>query len=141
MKTGSVTVTRPLSLASGVRAGRRSPRAGDAVPAPLRAGCRRVEIDCGSGAVSAASRPMARGAPMAMTTPRPARVPAARASEDEPRLRRTGSSGPAERAQHGKNARALVPRAEQGNYDPSTRAFDPVDVLERQSAMRVPELV
>ena len=78
---------------------------------------------------------------MTTTSTRSATVPAARASDDEPRLSRTGSQSPSERAQRGKGARALVPRVDQGDYDTSTRTFDPIDVLERQSATRVPELV
>src|SRR5207342_2169491 len=47
----------------------------------------------------------------------------------------------AERAAHGKAARAEVPRSAHGVWEPSLRRPDPVDLLEEQAATRVPELV
>lgn len=47
----------------------------------------------------------------------------------------------AERAAYGRKARARVPRSAQGRFEPGPRRPDPVEVLERQSATRVPELV
>ena len=46
-----------------------------------------------------------------------------------------------ERAALGKAARAAVPRGSHGEYEPVAGRFDPVALLERQSATRVPELV
>ncbi|MEY9837985.1 DUF2252 domain-containing protein [Streptacidiphilus sp. EB103A] len=46
-----------------------------------------------------------------------------------------------ERAALGKAARAAVPRGSHGEYQPVAGRFDPVALLERQSAARVPELV
>ncbi|SDC65292.1 DUF2252 domain-containing protein [Streptomyces prasinopilosus] len=48
---------------------------------------------------------------------------------------------PAERADRGRTARARAPRSGHGLFDPGPDRFDPVDVLTRQSAARVPELV
>ncbi|MGE5292460.1 MAG: DUF2252 domain-containing protein [Micromonosporaceae bacterium] len=48
---------------------------------------------------------------------------------------------PAERAARGKQARAAVPRASHAAFDPPADRPDPVDLLERQAASRVPELV
>jgi Uncharacterized protein conserved in bacteria (DUF2252) len=89
-----------------------------------------------------------------MTTP-PARKTAARTTRTTRTPRKVASRAkvpvqspiraphlsPAERAARGKAARLALPRAEQGDFDPSTRGFDPVDVLERQSAQRVQELI
>ena len=47
----------------------------------------------------------------------------------------------AERIAHGKAARAEVPRSSHGVYEPSPTRADPVELLERQAATRVPELV
>ena len=47
----------------------------------------------------------------------------------------------AERVAIGKAARAAVPRASHATYAPSPDRADPLDVLERQDATRVPELV
>jgi len=77
---------------------------------------------------------------MSTTTDTPT-VPTARVSEDEQRLRLVNRLSASERAVHGRSARTLAPRAEAGDYDPTARAFDPIDVLERQSALRLPELV
>ncbi|MFF5478073.1 DUF2252 domain-containing protein [Streptomyces sp. NPDC012935] len=48
---------------------------------------------------------------------------------------------PAERAALGKDARARVPRSEQAVFAPDEKRPDPIDIIERQSAERVPELV
>ncbi|NUP39938.1 MAG: DUF2252 domain-containing protein [Streptomyces sp.] len=48
---------------------------------------------------------------------------------------------PAERAAHGKAVRRRIPRSAHARFAPGPERFDPVDVLERQSADRVPELV
>ena len=47
----------------------------------------------------------------------------------------------AERAARGKAARAEVPRSSHGVFEPGPRRPDPVELLERQAATRVPELV
>ena len=47
----------------------------------------------------------------------------------------------AERADQGKRARASVPRSVHGGWVPSPDRADPVDLLQEQAAMRVPELV
>ncbi|MFF3409656.1 DUF2252 domain-containing protein [Streptomyces sp. NPDC002742] len=48
---------------------------------------------------------------------------------------------PAERAALGKAARSAVPRSSHADFVPSPKRTDPVDVVEGQSATRVPELV
>ncbi|WP_328552606.1 MULTISPECIES: DUF2252 domain-containing protein [unclassified Streptomyces] len=48
---------------------------------------------------------------------------------------------PAERAALGKAARSAVPRSSHADFVPSPKRPDPVDVVEGQSASRVPELV
>jgi uncharacterized protein (DUF2252 family) len=48
---------------------------------------------------------------------------------------------PAERAAHGKAARADVPRSAHGEWGPASKRPDPVALLEEQAASRVPELV
>jgi uncharacterized protein (DUF2252 family) len=48
---------------------------------------------------------------------------------------------PAERAAHGKAARIEVPRKSHGEWEPSPRRPDPVDLLEEQAQTRLPELV
>ncbi|MFB4300893.1 DUF2252 domain-containing protein [Actinomadura sp. NTSP31] len=48
---------------------------------------------------------------------------------------------PSERAALGRDARTRVPRSGHGRYEPDEKRPDPVDVIERQSAARVPELV
>ncbi|MET9894179.1 DUF2252 domain-containing protein [Streptomyces sp. NPDC006465] len=48
---------------------------------------------------------------------------------------------PAERAALGKAARSAVPRSSHADFAPSPKRTDPVDVVEGQSATRVPELV
>ncbi|MGW5354564.1 DUF2252 domain-containing protein [Streptomyces sp. NPDC004031] len=47
----------------------------------------------------------------------------------------------AERAAHGKSVRRHIPRSAHARYEAGPERFDPVAVLERQSADRVPELV
>ncbi|MEU6556553.1 DUF2252 domain-containing protein [Streptomyces sp. NPDC046915] len=47
----------------------------------------------------------------------------------------------AERAVYGRQARTRVPRSEQGRFDPGPKRPNPIEVIERQSATRVPELV
>ncbi|MGW3662170.1 DUF2252 domain-containing protein [Streptomyces sp. NPDC005141] len=48
---------------------------------------------------------------------------------------------PAERAALGKAARSAVPRSSHADFVPSPKRQDPVDLVEAQSATRVPELV
>ncbi|MET9968606.1 DUF2252 domain-containing protein [Streptomyces sp. NPDC006356] len=48
---------------------------------------------------------------------------------------------PDERAALGKEARARVPRSAHALYEPDEKRPDPLDIIERQSATRVPELV
>src|ERR1700691_981920 len=48
---------------------------------------------------------------------------------------------PAERAERGKAARSAVPRDSHAVYDPAADRPDPVGLLERQAATRVPDLV
>jgi uncharacterized protein (DUF2252 family) len=47
----------------------------------------------------------------------------------------------AERVARGRAARAEVPRSSHGVFEPSANRADPVELLERESASRVPELV
>jgi uncharacterized protein (DUF2252 family) len=56
--------------------------------------------------------------------------------QDEARLRT-----PRERAALGKAARGAAPRSAHAEFSPSARRPDPVDVIEAQSAARLPELV
>ncbi|WP_432118345.1 DUF2252 domain-containing protein [Streptomyces sp. bgisy032] len=53
----------------------------------------------------------------------------------------TGFLSPAERAAEGRNARRRSPRSSHAGFEPGPGRFDPVEVVERQSATRVPELV
>jgi uncharacterized protein (DUF2252 family) len=48
---------------------------------------------------------------------------------------------PSERAARGRAARAAVPRADHGVFEPSADRPDPIDLLEEQATTRVPELV
>jgi uncharacterized protein (DUF2252 family) len=57
-----------------------------------------------------------------------------------PQLPKTDQT-PAERAALGKSARATVPRASHGEWEPAKGRRDPVSVLEAQAETRVPELV
>jgi hypothetical protein len=52
-----------------------------------------------------------------------------------------GRLTPAERAERGKAARAEVPRDRHAAYDPPADRPDPVGLLERQAATRLPDLV
>ncbi|GAA4049729.1 DUF2252 domain-containing protein [Streptomyces shaanxiensis] len=52
-----------------------------------------------------------------------------------------GALSPADRAALGKEARARVPRSAHAAYGPDEKRPDPVDIIERQSATRVSELV
>jgi hypothetical protein len=47
----------------------------------------------------------------------------------------------AERTARGKAARSEVPRSSHAEFQPSSARVDPIDLLERQAATRVPELV
>ncbi|MFE2103811.1 MULTISPECIES: DUF2252 domain-containing protein [unclassified Streptomyces] len=53
----------------------------------------------------------------------------------------TGSSSLADRAAHGRDARTRAPRSGHSVFEPAPDRPDVIDVLERQSATRVPELV
>ena len=52
-----------------------------------------------------------------------------------------GRLTPAERAERGKAARSAVPRESHAVYDPSADRPDPVGLLERQAATRLPDLI
>src|SRR5580698_5420503 len=52
-----------------------------------------------------------------------------------------GRLTPAERAERGKAARSAVPRDSHAGYEPAADRPDPVGLLERQAATRVPDLV
>ncbi|MEV5282581.1 DUF2252 domain-containing protein [Streptomyces sp. NPDC051993] len=52
-----------------------------------------------------------------------------------------GALTASERAERGKRVRARVPRSSHALFEPDEKRPDPVDVIERQSATRVPELV
>jgi len=54
---------------------------------------------------------------------------------------RLGTMTPSERADRGKAARAAVPRESHAVFEPPPDRPDPIDLLEEQSAGRVPELV
>ncbi|GGV30372.1 DUF2252 domain-containing protein [Streptomyces griseoflavus] len=51
------------------------------------------------------------------------------------------SPSPAERAAYGRDARRRVPRSSHGSFEAAPGRQDPVGVIERQSATRLPELV
>ncbi|MEU9591607.1 DUF2252 domain-containing protein [Streptomyces sp. NPDC048193] len=53
----------------------------------------------------------------------------------------TASLSPAERAEHGRKARKRASRSCHGWYETGQRRIDPIDLLEQQSAERVPALV
>ncbi|MER7490746.1 DUF2252 domain-containing protein [Streptomyces sp. NPDC126497] len=53
----------------------------------------------------------------------------------------SASLSPAERAAYGKEARGRAPRSSHGRFEAARDRPDPVDVVERQSATRLPELV
>lgn len=46
-----------------------------------------------------------------------------------------------DRAVNGRTARAASPRSAHGDFEPSADRLDPMDVIERQSATRLQELV
>ena len=46
-----------------------------------------------------------------------------------------------ERTQRGREARAALPRSAHGEWKPSEKRLDPIEILERQAETRVPELV
>lgn len=48
---------------------------------------------------------------------------------------------PEERAERGRAARKQTPRSSHADFEPAAKRPDPVDVLERQSAARLPDLV
>ncbi|GAA3220506.1 DUF2252 domain-containing protein [Actinocorallia longicatena] len=50
-------------------------------------------------------------------------------------------AGPAERASEGRGVRSRLPRSAHEGFEPPATRADPIDVLEEQSAVRVPELV
>jgi hypothetical protein len=70
-----------------------------------------------------------------------------RADDDvgkEVRITATLGSIPSTRPKHaelGKVARVVVPRSAHAAFEPDAKRPDPVDIIERQSAARVPELV
>ncbi|MGN9758204.1 DUF2252 domain-containing protein [Streptomyces sp. SD31] len=53
----------------------------------------------------------------------------------------TASLSPAERAEYGRNARRRASRSSHGWYETAQQRLDPIEVVELQSAERVPELV
>ncbi|MGW7195599.1 DUF2252 domain-containing protein [Streptomyces chryseus] len=53
----------------------------------------------------------------------------------------TASLAPAERAAYGRDARKRAPRSSHARYEAAQRRPDPIEVIERQSAERVQELV
>jgi uncharacterized protein (DUF2252 family) len=63
------------------------------------------------------------------------------AAAPEIAYRADAGTTPAERAAMGKAARERAPRSSHGEWEPAADRPDPVDVLERQAADRVPELV
>ncbi|QGV77253.1 DUF2252 domain-containing protein [Streptomyces ficellus] len=75
-----------------------------------------------------------------MAVPTPDRVPGPVPDDPAPPLPPPPPS-PAERAAHGRNARARAPRSSHGRFARDTERLDPVAVVERQSATRLPELV
>ncbi|WP_328723047.1 DUF2252 domain-containing protein [Streptomyces sp. NBC_00247] len=58
-----------------------------------------------------------------------------------PASRTTPRATPAERAAAGRAVRRRVPRSAHAVFEPTARRFDPLTVLETQSAARVPDLV
>lgn len=53
----------------------------------------------------------------------------------------TSAPTPQERAEQGRALRSEVPRSCHAEFSPTASRTDPVDIIERQSALRVPELV
>jgi uncharacterized protein (DUF2252 family) len=68
-------------------------------------------------------------------------APTAKTHELAAHHERAAHQSAAARAALGKAARAHAPRPSQGGFDPAPNRVDPVALLERQSATRVPELV
>ncbi|MEU8516560.1 DUF2252 domain-containing protein [Kitasatospora sp. NPDC048722] len=62
-------------------------------------------------------------------------------TDDTGSLRGRPHPSPRERAAIGKAARARVPRSSHADFEPSKRRVDPLEILERQAAVRVEELV
>jgi uncharacterized protein (DUF2252 family) len=60
-------------------------------------------------------------------------------TDEAPTRRRRAT--PLDRAAAGRAARKVVPRTSHADYEPTAKRRDPVDVIEAQSATRVPELV
>ncbi len=79
--------------------------------------------------------------------PRPARPTASDGASGQRRAAGNGAIPPvvhltvAERAAHGKAARAEVPRSSHGAFEPAPHRTDPIELLERQAETRLPELV
>lgn len=63
------------------------------------------------------------------------------ANRPAPPLRAEPRATPAERAARGKAARRTAPRSNHAEFTPPARRPDPLDILEAQSASRLPELV
>ena len=74
------------------------------------------------------------------STPKTAKRTRAAASRD-PQPPPVPHLSVAERVARGKAARAEVPRASHGGFEPKATRVDPVELLERQAKTRVPELV
>ncbi|MFI6492904.1 DUF2252 domain-containing protein [Streptomyces sp. NPDC050564] len=53
----------------------------------------------------------------------------------------TAALSPAERAAYGRNARTRAPRSSHGRFDAERERPDPIEVIERQSVTRLPDLV
>ncbi|MEU4874141.1 DUF2252 domain-containing protein [Streptomyces sp. NPDC021608] len=62
-------------------------------------------------------------------------------SENQPTGHELRHRTPRERAERGKSARTAVPRSAHAEFSPPPKRTDPVDVIEAQSAKRLPELV
>ncbi|MCQ9177604.1 DUF2252 domain-containing protein [Streptomyces sp. IBSBF 2953] len=62
-------------------------------------------------------------------------------SENHPTGHELRHRTPTERAERGKAARSAVPRSAHAEFSPPPKRTDPVDLIEAQSAKRVPELV
>ncbi len=77
-----------------------------------------------------------------MATTRSTHKPAAAESASRPKASlRVSHLTVNERVALGKAARAEVPRSSHAVYEPSSKRADPVELLERQAATRIPELV
>jgi uncharacterized protein (DUF2252 family) len=74
---------------------------------------------------------------MTATTGREPPGPGRRSGQDSA----AGRLNPAERAERGKADRSAVPRDSQAVHDPPADRADPVSLLERQAARRLPDLV